>query len=144
MYKAALILYVVCFALYILFSRVPDYFESQRVSGKVALATYSSEKQQPYLVVKYPVGDRVYSFKTSQWLLTKYREGDVVTIIYDPANPRVSSLYSFLGYWFLWEEFLYTSIIFIIFFVASSGISGKSPSKSIETEQSLPKRKYDD
>lgn len=105
---------------------MPDYFDGEYIRGVVTEASFSKETNSPLLVVEYHVGSETLQYKTDMWFLKKYKPGELVTIIYNPANPSVSSIYAFIGYWIRWPELIQTSILFIILFFAAKGIAGSS------------------
>ena len=109
----------------------------------VTKASFSQTTNSPDLVVDYNVGSEKLQYKTDQWFLTSYKPGRRVTIIYDPANPSVASIYSFIGYWIKWKELFYTAIFFIILFIAAKSIAGQSNNGDFQPDERLPKRKYD-
>lgn len=143
MYKSAVIIYIVCFLCYVLFSRVPDYFEGDYTNGVVSKATFSEEENHPVVVIDYEVGNEKFKFTSYMWFLTSYKPGQAVRIIYNPSNPSIASIYSFIGYWIKWHELLFTAIVFIILFIAAVFITGKnSPAASSAKENR--RRKYDE
>lgn len=143
MYKIAAILYVVCFILYVLFSRVPDYFDGDFTRGIVSKASFVIKDEHPELVVDYSVGPQKFKYTTNDWFLTSYKQGQVVTIIYNPSNPSIASLYAFIGYWIKWNELIFTAIVFIILFFAAVLITGKTNTITSTSTDSNRKRNYD-
>ena len=93
MYKAALFVYFVTLFCYILFSRVPDYFEGEFVNGTVVQNT-SLQK-----FVQYPVGKQQLSVPLKGWGANQVASGDTVTVIYNPDNPQrpIFILFSLIG-----------------------------------------------
>ncbi|MCW3108775.1 MAG: hypothetical protein JWQ09_3281 [Segetibacter sp.] len=144
MYKGILILYLVIFSSYVLFTRVPDYFEGDYIQGVVSKATFSEKENTPELVVNYNVGSEKLQYKTNMWFLASYKPGQVVTIIYNPANPSVSCIYAFIGYWIKWPELIFTAAFFIILFIAAKSITGKNSLEPLFAEEMKKKRKYDE
>ena len=142
MYKALTIIYVVCFFWYLLFSRVPDFFDGELTPGTVSQATFSVKDKHPQVVVNYRVGSETYQYITDTWFLTSYKPGQRVMVIYDPTNPSVSGIYAFIGYWIHWSELLCTVIFFIILFIVASSITGKNRDEPSDNEM-VNKRKYD-
>lgn len=93
MYKAAILLYIICFFCYILFSRVPDYFDGDFTRGIVVM----NQKRAKH--VQYKVGRETFSTKLKGWSADQVAEGDTVKVIFDPSNPASAAYYSFFGYW---------------------------------------------
>lgn len=140
MYRTVFIIYIVCFLCYVLFSRVPDYFDGDYAKGVVSTATFSAQDNHPVVVVTYKVGSEEFKYTSYMWFLTSYQPGQEVDIIYDPSHPSVASIYSFIGYWIRWSELLFTAVVFIILFIAAVYITGKN---SVMSEEDRGKRKYD-
>ncbi len=112
-------MYLAIFSSYVLFTRVPDYFEGEYIKGVVSSASFSAENNSPLLIVDYNAGSEKLRYQTNMWFLRKYKPGEIVTIIYNPADPAVSSIYAFIGYWIRWRELIFTSAFFILLFAAA-------------------------
>jgi hypothetical protein len=132
----------VCFFCYILFTRVPDYFEGEYIQGKITKANFSDS--HPNLSIDYRVGSQTFHYRTSMWFLTTYKAGQTVTIIYNPSNPTEACIYAFIGYWIKWNELFFSSFFFIVFFIGAILITGKNSADPIASEDLLKKRKYKD
>ncbi len=113
---------------------MPDYFEGDYTNGIVSKATFSVKDSHPVLVVKYTVGNEEFKYTSYMWFLTSYKPGQVIRIIYDPSNPSVAGIYSFIGYWIRWHELFFTAIVFIILFIAAVFITGKNSTTSSTAE----------
>ncbi len=122
---------------------MPDYFEGDYTNGIVSKATFSVKDSHPVLVVKYTVGNEEFKYTSYMWFLTSYKPGQVIRIIYDPSNPSVADIYSFIGYWIKWSELFFTAIVFIILFITAVFIAGKNNTGYLTIEDN-GKRKYDD
>lgn len=144
MYKTVAILYIVCFVCYVLFSRVPDYFNGDFTGGTVTKAIFSAKDKHPVVVVAYSVGAEKIVYTTSKWFLTSHKQGQRVTIIYNPSDPAIACIYTFIGYWVNWDELFFTAIVFIILFIAAVTITGKTNVLSSLSDTPDTKRKYDD
>lgn len=144
LYRTAFILYIFCFFCYVLFSRVPDYFQADFTRGIITEATFSVKEKHPVLVVNYEVGNEKFKYKTNKWFLNRHKPGQIVTLIYNPSDPAIVSVYALLGYWVQWDELLFTAIGFIILFIAAIIITGKSSALSSTLREQNKKRKYDE
>ena len=143
MYKGLIFLYLAIFSFYVLFTRIPDYFEGDYIKGVVSQASFSSSNNAPLLVVDYNVGSEKLQYKTNEWFLKKYKAGDAVTIIYNPAEPTVASIYAIVGYWVKWPELLLTAVFFVILFIAAKTIAGNNGTEHNSDQNPGKKRKYD-
>lgn len=144
MYKAITFLYLLCFFSYVLFTRVPDYFDSDYIQGIVSKATFSEKENRPELVVDYNVGSERLQYRTDMWFLASYKQGDAVTIVYNPANPSVACIYAVIGYWIKWPELIFTAGFFILLFIAAKSIAGKNNDEPSSPAETKKKRKYDE
>jgi hypothetical protein len=138
LYKSAAILYFICFVCYILFSRNPDYFESEFTKG-VIVQTSNRTKQ-----VQYSVGNYNYKRSIESWGASQFKQGQHVSVIYNPSIPTEGSLYSFFSYWLKLKELLITACLFIILLFAAVFITGKEETYYYSDEEKRKKRKYDD
>lgn len=123
---------------------MPDYFEGDFTSGIVTEATFSVKDKNPVLVVNYQVGNEKFKYKTNKWFLTRHKPGQVITLIYNPSDPAIVSIYAIMGYWIQWDELLLTAIGFIILFIAAVVITGKNSALSSTPKEQNKKRKYDE
>lgn len=137
------ILYIVCFCCYVLFSRVPDYFDGDFTKGIVSKAIFSVKDKHPVLTVDYLVGNENFKYITDQWFLTSYKQGQVVTMIYNPSNPKIASVYGIVGYWIKWDELFLTAIGFVILFIVAVIITGRNNTPA-PLQKPNRKGKYDD
>ena len=144
MYKSVALLYIVCISCYILFTRSPDYFEGDFIKGVVTQAGFDSTHNQPSLNIQYHVGTETYTLTTTQWFLKSYKQGEQVSIIYDPNKPGNASIYAFIGYWLRWNELFVTLGLFIVFFMAAVFITGKHSEQEDDEDEDKPRKmKYD-
>ncbi len=123
---------------------MPDYFEGDFTSGIVTEATFSVKDKNPVLVINYQVGNEKFKYKTNKWFLTRHKPGQVITLIYNPSDPAIVSIYAIMGYWIQWDELLLTAIGFIILFIAAVVITGKNSALSSTPKEQNKKRKYDE
>ena len=143
LYKAVIILYLFCFSCYVLFTRVPDYFYGEFVQGVVSKAAFSEKDQHPLVVVDYKVGKETLQYKTGMWFLSSYKPGEKVTIIYNPAEPSMASIYAVIGYWIIWPELLFTASFFTVLFLVAKSITGTNSNEPLTEGELRKKRKYD-
>ena len=143
LYKVVIIVYFTCFFCYVLFSRVPAYFEGDYTNGVVSKATFSLKENHPLMVVDYKVGNEKFQYISHSWFLTSYKPGHPVSIIYDPSNPSVACIYSFIGYWIKWPELFFTAIVFVVLFITAVLITGRNNTGYLNAED-YRKSKYDD
>ena len=145
MYKAIIPFYIVCFCLYVFFTRQPDYLDGEFTTGTVHFAEDSASKQA---IAKASFGvDTTYYLINAAYRLRDLTEGEKVNIIYEAANPQQAAVYRWWGYWIKWDELLVSILIPVIFLFVANAITGNPTPESLgeqmETERSPKRRKYD-
>ena len=147
MIRNVVILFVVVYPLYVLFSRQPDYFDGEMYRANIhhvkdsvhqtetAIAVYTIEHRTDTIAADYP--------------FTSFAEGEQVPIIYEAAAPENASLYSVWGYWIRWKELLSFVVMSVFFYLLAAGITSHPTPESLleELEGGKPqprKRRYDE
>jgi hypothetical protein len=142
--KLLIILYLVCFPIYILFSRRPDYFDGELTIGTIHFENDSTKQLEPFAV--YSVDEKKYSVNAA-YLFKHFYEGENVRVIYEAAQPEKGAVYSVWGYWLKWGELLFSILLLIVMYCAAIAItSNPTPESLIEQLENEPirKRKYRD
>jgi hypothetical protein len=119
MKKAVVILFVVCYGLFVLFTRQPDFFDAEFTVGKVKI-----ENSIPYIF--FTEYGKEYKIKNDHYYWMSLKQNEEVKIIYSVANPNEAAYYTLFSYWFLWHEILISLIVFIILFLGAVSIN-KNP-----------------
>lgn len=144
MHKIAIILYLTCFSVYILFSRQPDYFDGELTVAKIHFINDStSNTLTPFAF--YTLNKKNYSIDAS-YLFRNLQEGEKVDLIYEVAKPEKGAVYSWWGYWLTWGEILFSiGLLIAMFYIAVSITSNPTPEAVMEQLNYKPikKRKYD-
>jgi hypothetical protein len=143
MVKLIIILYIVCFPVYILFSRRPDYFDGEKTTATIHFIDDSAHQITPHAV--YSINKINYSINAA-YLFRSYKEGEQVTVIYETSQPAKGTVYKIWGYWIKWGEVLFSVVFLIIMFrVAVAITSNPTPQALMEQLEDKPvrKRKYD-
>lgn len=134
-----IILYIVCFGCYVLFTRQPDYFDSEQTIGNIQL-------QEGKLVAVFSDGKNTHHAEVPYEFL--HQQGERVEVIYETSNPSQAKQYGLIGYWITFGE-LFGSlfIIIVLYFVAVSITSNPTPEallEEIESGKKKPRKpKYD-
>ena len=139
MYKLLFILYVVCYACYIFYSREPDYFD-----GETAVATIHVNQQTQTAKAVFLIKDSQYSIDAN-YPLRSISNLQRVNVIFKPNHPETAVLYSIWGYWLKWDELLVTSIVLLALFYLSVSITNNPSPESLKEQQNYvetPQRKY--
>ena len=134
-----IILYIVCFGCYVLFTRQPDYFDSERTTGEVISINNKS-------VVRYSDGNDAYTTYVVYPFL--HRPGKYVEVVYEKADPSKAKHYTFFGYWTTFGELVVSMLIMIVlYFVAVSITNNPTPEallEQLEASKKKPRKpKYD-
>ena len=139
MYKLLIILYVVCYACYIFYTREPDYFD-----GEIVMATIKINQSTKSTTAIFSLKNKTYSVDAS-YPLRNLKENDKVKVIYKVSEPEKAIVYSVWGYWFRWGELLMSSILVIALFYFSVSITNNPSQESLYEQQNYvetPQRKY--
>ena len=138
MLKSAIILFVVCFLLYLPFSRQPDYFDSETAPANIKL-------KDSHIVAEYSEYGKYYSIKVDS-MTYHDRIGARVEVIYelrDPANAKINKPW---GYWLISEELAWSFGAFIVLLGVAYATTHR-PHPSAIAEQlkgtNAPKKKYE-
>jgi len=143
MFKSILPFYIICFALYIFFSRQPDYLDGEFATGIIHYIKDSTQK--PAAKVFFTIDKTTYNANAS-YPLRQLKEKESVPVIYDTSNPANAALYKLWGYWLRWNELLASIIIpFVLYYAANAITSNPTPEtliEELENKNSIKSRKY--
>ncbi len=143
MYKAIIPLYIICFGLYILFSRHPDYFDGEIVVGTVQQVTDSTGKTA--LHAFYRINRETYDVPAKS-LFKTYVEGERVELICEASAPSEAVIYNW-NYWLSGGELLASIALPIVFLFFAKAITGNPTPEALVEEmedKSVKRRKYTD
>ncbi|MBH2004648.1 MAG: hypothetical protein I8H66_08155 [Sphingobacteriia bacterium] len=140
MNKGLLILYLIIFGCYQVWSRQPDYFDGEKYPATIQMVMDSATgKMMP--IAFYSIGTKPYSTKAA-YVLQQYKPGEKVTIIVEHEHPERAAVYRFWGYWITWEELLASVVIAVLLFqVAVSITSNPTPEAVREQMDYKPEKK---
>ncbi len=143
MFKIILPFYILCFALYIFFSRQPDYLDGEFATGIIHYIKDSTQK--PVAEVFFTIDKTSYSSKAF-YPLRSLKENENVRVIYDTSNPLNAAVYKWWGYWLQWNELLASVFFTVLLFYAAKAItSNPTPEPLIEEleNKNTKQKKYD-
>jgi hypothetical protein len=132
LYKTVIILYIVVFCTYILFSRQPDYFDGEITTATIHWQNDSIQHQAIPKAV-FTIGKDVYAFD-ARYILRGLAENKIVNIIYEASNPNKAAVYSWWGYWIRAGE-LAASIILLLVLLRIAIVLNKNPAAESLKEQ---------
>lgn len=144
MYKLVIILYFVITLLYILFTRQPDYFDSETTIGSIEFKSDSSKNKQ-ILFVSFYLGKSFYEVNAA-YPLRRFKQDEKVTVIYDMTKPQRAAVYGWWGYWLQWDEIVGSILIAIILWgvaiLLTNHPTEESRLEQLKEPDNKPQRKY--
>jgi hypothetical protein len=151
LYRTASVLFLVCFGIYILFSRQPDYFSSDTAIGTIQnvpltdtsiLHKYKIDTGD-YPMVRYAVGGQVYYLNEKDNILAKVGlSGSKVTVIFDADYPEKAAIYKLTGYWIVLDEVIIFLLAYALLFGVAIAVTGKSKIETLEDDELTRQTKY--
>ena len=104
--KSSIILFLVCFFLYLPFSREPDYFDSETAPARII-------QQGDSIVASYTEFGKPYTFPLNK---EKYQGqiGQETEVIYELRHPEHATINKAWGYWFIGKEMAWAFGIFAV------------------------------
>jgi hypothetical protein len=127
-----IILYVLCFGCYVLFTRQPDYFDSERSTGTIV--QYNAK---PALQFSY--ASHVYHAAIEYPFL--YNTGERKEVIFEAADPSNAKLYALIGYWITFGELAASILIVAIMYYAATSITKNPTPKALAAELEMGEKK---
>ena len=139
MTKSAIILFLTCFLLYLPFSRVPDYFDSETAPGIIIkegtgtkiMAVYSEYGKE----YKLELDSAEYASKIGQKL----------EVIYELSDPQKAVVNKFWGYWLIPIELAWSFGGFAALLAIAYATTHKPHPSAIAEQlksEDAPKKKY--
>ena len=142
MIKSAVILFLSCFLLYLPFSRVPDYFDSETAPGIIIKDGTGS---RPKIMAVYSEYGKEYKIELDS---TEYASkiGQKLEVIYELSDPQKAVVNKFWGYWLIPIELAWSFGVFAVLLgIAYATTYRPHPSAIAEQLKSedAPKKKYE-
>jgi hypothetical protein len=106
MIKSSLILFGICFILYLPFSRVPDFVDSETAPAKIVA-------QGDSVVALYTEFGKPYMLKLDKQLYAK-KIGQQIEVIYELSHPEKAAINQIWGYWLIGKELAWSFGIFAL------------------------------
>jgi hypothetical protein len=142
--KAIIPFYIICVALYILFTRQPDFQDGEFTTGIIHYIKDSSQKPTAKAIFSL---DKLQDTINAAYPLRNLKEDEKVNIIYETSDPSKAAVYSWWGYWLQWDELLASVLIPVILLYAAKAITaGPTPEavvEELEMRKPVKRRKYD-
>lgn len=142
MFKALFPAYLICFGLYILFSRQPDYFDGELTNGIIEIKNDVTGNS----FASFTYNKKTFEVPADSFF-PKYNQGERVQIIYEKSQPEKAAIYGFWTYWLSPGELLGSILIPLVFgFIAYSITKNPTPEallEEMEATKKVKKPKYD-
>ena len=106
MLKSAIILFVVCFLIYLPFSRQPDYFDSETAPATIKL-------KDGHIVAEYSEYGKYYSIKVDSMTFHNWI-GARIEVIYELREPAHAKINQAWGYWLIPDELAWSFGAFVV------------------------------
>ena len=142
MIKSSILLFLTCFLLYLPFSRVPDYFDSETAPGIIVKEAIMSGTK---IVAVYSEFGKEYKIILDS---AEYASkiGEKLELIYELSNPQKAVVKKFWGYWLIPIELAWSFGGFTALLAIAYATTFK-PHPSAIAEQlkgdDAPKKKYE-
>ncbi|NCI47042.1 hypothetical protein [Sediminibacterium soli] len=138
-----IILYLVCFGCYILYTRVPDFFDGE-TSPAMVHWMYDSRSQRTIPKALFRYNSKNYAID-ARYVFRSLPEGKKLTVIFEKEAVSQAAVFAFWGYWLRWQEVLVSVILLLVLFQMAVIIT-KNPTPEALLEQmeykEEKKRKY--
>ena len=132
MLKNVVILFLVIYPLYVLFTREPDYFDGEMYRATIHYV-YNFKHQKEKAVAVFSIEHHTYSIPAG-YLFRSLTEGETVPVIYEASAPEKASLYCVWGYWVRWKELLFFIGMSIFFYLLAVNITSHPTPESLLEE----------
>ena len=142
MIKSAIILFLTCFLLYLPFSRVPDYFDSETAPGIIIKEGAGSGTK---IMAVYSEYGKEYKLELDSANYTT-KIGQKLEVIYELSDPQKAVVNKFWGYWLIPIELAWSFGVFAVLLgIAYATTYRPHPSAIAEQlkEDDAPKKKYE-
>ena len=140
-----IILYVVCFGCYVLYTRHPDFFDGERAPGMIHWMHDSTEKRTiPKAIFRYNL--TTYAVD-ARYLGREWKEGDKVEVIYEKEDASKGAVYALWGYWIRWQELIGSVISLVLLFQVAVSITRNPTPEAVMDQIEVKeekKRRYKD
>jgi len=142
MIKSAILLFLTCFLLYLPFSRVPDYFDSETAPGIIIKETAGSRTK---IMAVYSEYGKEYKLELDS---TEYASkiGKKVELIYELSNPQKAVENKLWGYWLIPIELAWSFGGFAALLAIAYATTHKPHPSAIAEQlkrEEAPKKKYE-
>ena len=138
MLKSSIILFVVCFLLYLPFSRQPDYFDSDTAPAIIKL-------KEGHIVAEYSEYGKLYTIQVDS-LTYHSRIGARVEVIYELREPAHAKINQAWGYWIIPEELAWSFGAFLVLLGVAYATTHRPHPNAIAEQlkgTNAPKKKYE-
>ncbi len=139
MKSLAIVLYVVCFGVYVLFTRQPDFIDGEQADGKVELVKDSlgNTIQQ----IRFHTGWKEFVVQDN-YLFRFFKQGEQVVMVYEKSAPEKGKVLHWWGYWLRWDECLMSIVLLGAMLAAAFSVTSQpTPEALLEQLSYEPEKK---
>lgn len=138
MNRAVVIIYIVILAVYLLFTRTPDFFEGETQKATIHFVKDSTGQTAPFA---FYVNGKQHLKIDARYVLRSLSEGEERTIIYDTQQPQAAVIYTFWGYWITWQELIGSIVLWVALYQVARAITSNPTPEGLlsELEDDKPK-----
>jgi hypothetical protein len=141
MIKSAIILFLTCFLLYLPFSRVPDYFDSETAPGIIIKEGKGTETK---IMAVYSEYGKDYKLELDS---AKYASkiGKKMELIYELSDPQKAAVNRVWGYWLIPIELAWSFGVFAVLLAIAYATTYRPHPSAIAEQlkgEEAPKKKY--
>jgi hypothetical protein len=144
LFKSIFFLYLIIFGCYILFTRIPDYFDGEKYPAIIELVKNDSTKLIDTKAV-YQIAGKQYSINAA-YPFINYTNKEKIEVIVEHEHVESGAVYRFWGYWITWGELAMSIIMAIVLFQVAVSITKNPTPESLMEQLSYKeekKTKYD-
>jgi hypothetical protein len=139
LFKSIFSLYLIIFGCYILFTRIPDYFDGEKYPAIIELVKNDSTSSIDTKAV-YLIGGKKYAINAAYPLL-KYLDKEKIEVIVEHEHVESGAVYRFWGYWITWGELIVSIVMAIILFQVAVSITRNPTPEALMEQLSYTKEK---
>lgn len=138
MNRSVVIIYVVILAIYLLFTRNPDFFDSETDTATIHFVKDSTGTTAPFAF--YVIGKQHLKVD-ARYVFRSLSEGESRSIIYNKEELQAAVIYTFWGYWITWQELIGSIILWVALYQIARAITSNPTPEGLlsELEDDKPK-----
>lgn len=139
MKSLAIVLYVVCFGVYVLFTRQPDFIDGEQADGVVEQVVDSLGTTVHQ--IRFHTGWKEFVIQ-DEYIFRQFEKGQEVVVIYEKSAPEKAKVKYWWGYWLRWDECILSLLLLGGMLAAAVSITSQpTPEALLEQLSYEPEKK---